>query len=292
MPSQTLSSGDLTAVIGDNGSEDPHRAGYNGVWSLQHRLGNRSVFVPAYAGLNHEHIVSGEFEGQKDIFFEPRRAGMELKSISDSEVELHQPPTPTFHLESWTRFSVSEPHYLDMTYRCRATQHVFPFDYIACFWASYINAPIDKSLYFLGGLESQKELWSQFCTQKHNLHSTLRGRDDDFEMQFAPLAPDALYKNFSPMRFDQPLFYGHFDGLVFIVMLDSADGLIRLTHSPSGGGVNSKAATTNPAWDFQFLVPEYEVNEEYQMRTRTVLRERCSREEILAEYTNWKQSLG
>ena len=69
---------------------------------------------------------------------------------------------------------MSEPHYLDMSYRCRATQHVFDFGYIANFWASYINAPIDKSMYFVGGLDSQQELWSQFCTQRHNLDSTVR----------------------------------------------------------------------------------------------------------------------
>lgn len=292
MASQTLTTSGLTAVIGDNAAADPHRGGYNGVWSLEHRLSTRSLFVPAYAGLNHEHIVSGEFENQNDIFFEPRRAPMTLNTISEREAELHQPPTPTFFLESWTRFSVAEPHYLDMDYRCRATQHVFNYGYIACFWASYMNAPIDKSLYFIGGLENQNQLWSQFCTQQHDLHSTLRGRDDDFEMQFAAGARDALYKNFSPMRFDKPLFYGYFDDLVFIAMFDSDDGRIRITHSPSGGGVNTALATANPAWDFQFLVPSYKINEVYRMRSRCVIRERCSRAEILGEYTRWKASLG
>ena len=293
MAGHSLNTTDLVTVIGDNDGVPPHRAGYNGVWSLQHRLADRSLFVPAYAGLNFEHIVSGEFEDQNDIFFEPRRAPMSSRRIDDNRVELYQAPTPTFHLESWTTFRSGEPDHLDMEFRCRATQHVFAFDYIACFWASYINAPLDKSLYFSGGLEGQRDIWSQFCTQQHDLHSTLRGRDDDFEMQFADNSREALYKNFSPMRFDLPLFYGRFDDLIFVVMLDSGDGFVRLTHSPSGGGVNTERKTANPAWDFQFIVPDYEINTDYRLRTRTILRpaNELDRVGVLAEYHAWKTSL-
>jgi hypothetical protein len=62
-----------------------------------------------------------------------------------------------------------------------------------------------------------------------------------------------------------------------------------LTHSPSGGGVNAEAQTTNPAWDFQFLLPRYEVNTEYSFRARLVYRERCPRKEILREYEDWQK---
>lgn len=55
----TLHAGDLTTVIGDNAAHEQHRAGYNGVWSLQHAKGTRSLFVPTIAGLNLEHIVTG-----------------------------------------------------------------------------------------------------------------------------------------------------------------------------------------------------------------------------------------
>jgi hypothetical protein len=37
---------------------------------------------------------------------------MTLAKISDSEAELHQEETPTFHLESWTRFKIVAPHYI------------------------------------------------------------------------------------------------------------------------------------------------------------------------------------
>ena len=284
-----LQAGDLSAVIGDNSAHGEHRAGYNGVWSLRHRAGARSLFVPAVAGLNLEHIVTGEELDDKRVFFEPRSAPMSFRQLSATEAELHQPPTPTFHVESWTRFRLVAPHYLDMSFRCLAHQPVFPHGYLALFWASYINAPADKSMYFLGGLDGQKNFWTQFCTQWHNDQSTVRHRNDAFSMTFPPGSRDALFKSVSRFRFDLPFFYGNFDDLVWLVMFDRADG-IRFTHSPSGGGANADRQTTNPAWDFQFLIQKPEVMKEYGFRVRTVLRPRCSREEVLAEFRKWRPS--
>lgn len=286
----TLQAGDLTAVIGDNSASGEHRAGYNGLWSLRHAKGTRSLFVPAVAGLNLEHIVTGEHLEDSKTFFEPRNAPMSLTRLTDSEAELHQPPTPTFHVESWTRIKLSAPHYLDMDFRCRAHRDVFPRGYLSLFWASYMNAPADKSMYFLGGLDARKEMWTQFCTQWHNDQSTVRHRDDTFEMTFPEGGRDTLFKSLSRFRYDQPFFYGHFDDLVWIVMFDRSEG-IRFTHSPSGGGASAELKTTNPAWDFQFLIQKPEVMKDYGFKVRTVLRPKCSREEILAEFQQWRAAL-
>ncbi len=285
----TLQAGDLTAVIGDNSAGDGHRAGYNGVWSLHHAKGSRSLFVPGIAGLNLEHIVTGEHLEDAKTFFEPRNATMTLTQINATEAELHQPPTPTFHVESWTRFRLVAPHYLEMDFRCIPHRPVFPRGYLSLFWASYMNAPEDKSLYFLGGLDEQRDRWTQFCTQWHNDQSTVFHRDDRFEMTFPEGGRDTLFKSLSRFRYDLPFFYGNFDELVWIVMFDRAEG-IRFTHSPSGGGADAERRTTNPAWDFQFLVPSPEVGKEYGFKVRTALRPRCSREEILEQYRNWRET--
>lgn len=58
-----------------------------------------------------------------------------------------------------------------------------------------------------------------------------------------------------------------------------------------GGGVNPERQTTNPAWDFQYPPPRYEVKSEYTFRARVVSRERCSRAKVLREYQTWRQSL-
>lgn len=208
MAHDTFRAGDLTAIIGDNAAFGQHRAGYNGIWSLTHRTEPTNLFVPAVAGLNFEHIFDGERSdaGQsRRIFFEPRNAPMTLRKRSDTEAELHQPPTPTFQLESWTQFTLVPPHYLDMTFRCRATQHVFTHGYIGLFWASYMNAPEDKSMYFRQG-----GLWQQHCTPQHNHDSTVRHREDTLDLRFGERHPDALFRHFTPLRYDEPLFYGLF----------------------------------------------------------------------------------
>lgn len=286
----TFTAGDLTAIIGDNAEAGTHRAGYNGVWSVKHASCPRDLFVPAYAGLNHEHIFDGETDDSRpEVFFEPRHAPMSFHRISEREAELHQPPTPTFHLESWTRFTLAAPHYLDMHYRCIPRQHVFRRGYIGLFWASYINAPDDKSLYFLGGPEGQQHQWTQLCTQNHNNASTVRFREDTMELAFRQQNREALFRNLSPLRFDLPLFYGNFESHVWIIMFDRSEG-IRFTHSPSGGGFDARRRTTCPAWDFQFLIPKYEVMREYHFKARTIFRPRCSRDAILQEYQRWKAS--
>jgi len=284
--SETLSAGDLSAVVGDNSAAGQHQTGYNGVWSLRHKACPRDLFVPSYAGLNLEHIFTGVPMNTKEIRFEPRYAPMSLRRLGDTVVELHQPPTPTFHLESWTRFEVRAPDYVDMNFRCTPHRAVFPHGYLGVFWASYINAPADKSMYFLGGQEGEHDLWTQLCTQWHNDQSTVRHRDDAFEMTYDDDAP-ALFKSLSRLRFDRPFFYGCFDNLVWLVMCDRSEG-IRFAHSPSGGGSNDQLLTTNPAWDLQFVIPQPEVGREYGFQVRTVLRRQCSRDELIGEFEKWR----
>ena len=282
--------GEITAVIGDNADHAPasgHRAGYNGIWDFQHRTSMRSIFVPTYAGLNLEHIFNGETEFEhNDIFFEPRRAPMTFRKLNDQQAELHQPATPTFHVESTTRFTLRAPWYLDLDFRCTPHQHVHQRGWFGCFWASYINGPADKSFYFLGGWRPKESMWMQLCTQAHDDESTVRAHDDDFKLTWLDGSRDSLFKNFSRMRYAKPLYYGNFENLVYILMFKPEAG-IRLTHSPSGGGFNKDFNTTNPAWDWQFIVPKYDVMQEYGYHARAVLRPRCSREEILDEYEKW-----
>jgi hypothetical protein len=287
MASDTFSAGDLTAIIGDNAAAGPHRGGYSGLWSLTHKAEKTNLFVPAVAGFNFEHIFDGETldpKGETKIYFEPRNSPMEFRKVSATEAELHQPPTPTFFLESWTTFKLVEPRYVDFTFRCRPTQHAFKRGYIGLFWASYINAPDDKSMYLRG-----KDLWLQHCTPAHDAMSTVVHAKDELDPSFARDYRDCLYMNLSPMKYEVPLFYGLFRDMTAIVMFDRTDG-VRLTHSPSGGGTNAERQTTNPAWDFQYVLSKYDVNVDYGFKARLVYRPRCSRDEVLKEYEKWKKT--
>jgi len=289
MGHDTFQVGDLTAVIGDNDKYEGQAQGYNGVHRLTHRTEATTLFVPTVSGLNLEHYFDGEQglqgKGNNEIFFEPRRAPMTFTKVSDQEAELHQPPTPTFQMESWTRFKLVAPHYIDFTFRFKPHQHVFKHGYVGVFWASYINAPDDRSIYFRGG-----KTWQQYCSQAHDLNSTVVHKDDSFQLTFSPDTRSALFKQLSPLRYDDPFYYGHFKNHVFILMFDRTEG-IRFSHSPVGGGRNAALETHNPAWDWQFILPKYEVLKEYGFRARAVYREKCSRAEVAKEFEAWRASL-
>ena len=82
-----------------------------------------------------------------------------------------------------------------------------------------------------------------------------------------------VYKNLSPLRYAQPFHFGYIGVThLFILMFDRIEG-IRFSHSPSSGGPPS---SPNPAWDFQFIIPKYDVLEEYSYRARVVYRSRQS----------------
>jgi hypothetical protein len=110
-PYIVLRRGPIEAVVVDNRAADDavlpgHRAGYHGIGALKHKAQTRNLFVPAYAGLNFEHIHDGTTQS-RDILFEPRQAAMQLRVINEHTAELHQPPTPFWGLESCARYEPS-----------------------------------------------------------------------------------------------------------------------------------------------------------------------------------------
>jgi hypothetical protein len=82
----TFQVGNLTAVIGDNQPHEQHRAGYNGIHQLIHRDEPTTLFVPAVAGLNLEHIFDGDkdLRGRDDpkIFFDITPSGGQDKGLT------------------------------------------------------------------------------------------------------------------------------------------------------------------------------------------------------------------
>jgi hypothetical protein len=153
---------------------------------------------------------------------------------------------------------------------------------LGVFWASYINGPMDKSIYFLAaGSSLDKPVWEQYATQKHNRDSTVLAESDTRDLEFRA-EKGTLYNNLSPLRYSVPFFYGNHGGQVLIYIFEPA-ALIRFAHSPSGGGPNPAKDGFNPAWDFQYLIPGYETGKEYGFRMRLVCKPWKDRADILAE---------
>ena len=280
----SISSGDLQAVFIDNDEYgEQHRSGYNGISELKHSAQDSNLFVPFYAGFNLEHIFAGD---SLSNLFEPRKSPMELKRISKNIVELYQAETPLSHVESWTTFKMAPPHYIDVNFRCIIkTDEFFKHGYVGIFWASYINAPQDKQIYFPGyKKESDKVEWIGAYSTKHGVASTHIGADDNFDLFAVPGFNVTLASHYSNYLFSEHFYYGRFDNMVFAYLFsEPKDGIIRFSQSPTGGGPQ------NPAWDFQFIIPDFKIGKEYSFNTRLVYKVWKDEEDIMEEYKKWSK---
>ncbi len=286
-----LKRGDVRAVIVDNGAVDDHilpghRAGYSGVASLTHAKQDASLFVPPYAGLNYEHIHDGTTQ-PRDVLFEPRRAPMQLRVIDQHTVELYQAPTPTWKLESVLRYQMLDDGTLEMTLECIPHARTFRNGYVGLFWASYIHQPESLDIHFIGRPDATEDssAWIRGVTPKHGVLSTHPGVGDTRSFKHDEDFPLTLAFNRSKFRFLEPWYFGVSHGMAFVQMFRPGDD-VRLTQSPSGGGQG------NPAWDFQFFIPDYKVGQRYQMVMRAAYLPYESAEQIERDTRANRRALG
>jgi hypothetical protein len=272
--SASLAVSQLAAAIGANAPAGAHRPGYNGVFALSTATRPANPFVPAYAD---PFVPAYADPAAPRVFFEPRHAPMALRQLSPTAVELTQGPTPVFGVASTTRFELKEPYYLDIAYRATPTHTHFTNNFLGIFWASYMNAPEDKSIYFRG----PQSRWQQLATQLHGRDATVLAAD-------APAPPPAaddpasLFRNLSPLRYAEPFFYGRIGDMVLIYIFRPNPHL-RFAQSPSGGGATPAGDDTNPAWDFQLLIPNPEAHRTYPLDLRVVYKPWAGRADVLAE---------
>ncbi len=281
----TIETGEITTIFVDNTAFGVHRKLYNGLAFLSHKADTTNFFVPAYAGLNFEHIYDGEkWWEPSEALFEPRYSSMSIKKISERKVELHQSPSNLHKLESWTSFTVSGSHYIDMEFTCIPRKETYGRGYIGLFWASYINTTSDIEYYFIGHEQHEKnKKWVKYATPSHNVNSTVKYESDTSDPTFVDEHPPRLYNNYSPDVYSYPFYYGRKGEMVFIIMFDQS-GSLRFSHSPVGGTFNSIA---HPAWDFQYLIYDYNIGEKYGFKARVVYKIFVSIEDVIKEYEKW-----
>jgi hypothetical protein len=254
-------------IVNNQGVDDDvlpgHRGGYSGVASLTHQKQGRNLFVPLYAGLNFEHIHDGTVQ-PREILFEPRNAPMEIKRAGEHAAELHQPPTPHWQLESWLRYELLDDGTIEMSLECVPRARTFKNGYIGLFFASYIHQPESLDIHFLGhpaGAVGSEAGWIRGVTPEHGVRPTHPAFDDRREFPHDAQFPLTLVFNLSDYRYREPWYYGVSRGMAFVQMFRPQDR-VRLSQSPSGGGEG------NPAWDFQWFIPRYEVGRRYRFVMR------------------------
>ena len=269
-PYATLKRGGVEAVIVDNSAVNDevlkdHRAGYSGIALLRHAKRQENLFVPAYAGLNFEHILDGTASSDRKIQFEPRSHPMEVRVIDRYTAELYQPPTFHHSLESCQRYEILADGTIQVTIEVAARKPSFSNGYINLFWASYIHQPESLDIHFRGvpanSPNAQPPGWIRGVTPDHGTLSTHISATDKRIFAHDEPFPLALVHSLSNYRFSEPWYFGVSHGMAFVQMFRPKDQ-VRITQSPSGGG------TGNPAWDFQYYVSEYEVGRVYRFVMR------------------------
>ena len=269
-PYVVLERADVRAVIVNNQAVKDqvlpdHREGYSGVASLTRRGQDRNLFVPLYAGLNYEHIHDGTIQA-RDVLYEPRRAPMEIRQADEHTAELHQPPTPHWQLESWLRYRLLEDGAIEMTLDCVPHASTFKNGYIGLFFASYIHQPESLDIHFRGNPANDtasEAKWIRGVTPEHGVRPTHLAFNDQREFPHDAEFPMTLVFNLSDYRYREPWYYGVSHGMAFVQMFRPRDQ-VRLSQSPSGGGGG------NPAWDFQWFIPQYEVGKRYRFVMRAM----------------------
>ena len=224
-----------------------HQMGYSGVASLT-RNGKPSPFVPFYSGLNFEYIFDG-MKKPMDVFYEPRRAGMEIRREGDYAAILHQPPTQNWGLESWLRYEIVEDGAIEMKYECIPRAWSFRNGYIGVFFSNYMHKPESPDINFPGcsdGASDQTPQWIRAMSTEHGKSATHRSITDKNEYRRESDFPLPLVFNFSQYRYSEPWYYGISNGMAFVLIFREQDQ-IRFTQSPSGGGEG------NPAWGFSMV---------------------------------------
>lgn len=257
-----LKRGNITAVIVDNAAVDTkelpgHRAGYNGLASLKYKGQKDNLFVPTIAGLNFEHIHDGTAVLKEK--FEPRKYPMQLRIISDDTVELYQPPTQNWKLESCGRYQMLEDGTIEYTFECIPRADLFKRGYIGLFWASYMQAPEDRRIYFYGKSKTQLQQAETLIaarTPSHGVESTHPPENAVFFPEISTDFPLALVNHPSAYVYSQPWYYGIRGNYSYTQIFRKRDQ-IWFAQSPTGGG------NQNPAWDFQWFIHDYKVGEAY-----------------------------
>lgn len=278
----------LRLVIADNEAFGTnHRAGYNGVAECFRGSDSRSLFVPQYAGLNFEHIFSGDSESFGWNIFEPRRAPMRLVQRSPTQVELRQERTEHWPLRSRVTFEVVHDA-IDFSYCGTPLADTWKkHGYIGVFFASYIEKPKDMSIHFIGrsreGGNATQPRWIKHLPPMHGVAANHRPAGSTWDPPLDEGFNIDLVKGLSGFEYVYPFYFGRSGDNVFLMMFERPreGGELRFAQSPSGGG------NGNPAWDFFWLQRDYAVDREFCFRARAVYRKFKDVEEVIRLYEQW-----
>lgn len=279
----------LRVVVADNEPYPPqHQPGYNGVAELRPAVGDSpNLFAPLFAGLNLEHIFSGDASSYSWHIFEPRRAPMQLICLGSNRVELRQEKTAHWPLRSRLIYEVNN-NSIDLKYLGTPLSDIWSkHGYVGVFFASYINKPDDLSISFIGrdrpGHGDTSARWIRYTPNEHGVAANHRSAGRNWDPSFDPGFNLGLVRGFSEFEYLYPFYFGRSGEYVFVLMFErpGPDGEMRFAQSPNGGGPG------NPAWDFVYFRRHYAVNQEFGFRVRAVYQKFTTVDAVVGLYEKW-----
>lgn len=280
-----IQDGDLEARIIDISEHPDHTTGVSGVFRLRHKDLEEEPILTQGAFLNFEHVFSGDADTYPRHIMDPRLSPMRLTKPNETTVELFQEAAGQWPLQTKITYSLVAPCYIDFTIEHTPTDSAgfSKHGYIGTFFASYIQFPLDRCIYFLGRQRDTDDpfAWIKAFSPAHGVRSVHRSVNDDFDMPIDPGFNIKLAEGQSEYEYSHPFYFGRFRNMVIIQMFESSS-IIRFAHSPCAGGLKR-----HPAWDFFILTPKFKVGETYRTRGRLVYKPFVDSNDVIDEYEKW-----
>ena len=266
----------------------PHKAGYNGIGHLSHGALERSLLVPGRAGLNFEHIFSGDSTSFEWPRWAPRLAPMTLTlSGANPQASLLQTSAGNWPLRTVITIERRNAATIDFTITCTPWEDVWKkHGYIGLFFATYVDKPADPSINFIGRSRpdqgSQAPRWIRHIPPSYGVEMSHRPAGSNWDPPYDPGFHIGPVTGISSLEYLYPFYYGVTNGKAVIFMFErSAGGELRFAHVPNGGGPGS------PAWDFSFMQRNYAVGHPFQLRGSLVVKDFIGDEDVIHAYESW-----
>jgi hypothetical protein len=265
--------GDLDVVFGDHYEHaGSGRENYTGIHHLSHTKRASNVFCPLYAGM---------IGVRQKCHIEPvddKGAVISIGEGASAIREMHR---------------VVAPHYIDYTAEITAGAEVG-------FWnnTSYMNGPADPGIY----VKTSSGPWVRHYSKKHGhaacvapegmdpLPPVTKADNPDY-----PHGSNHFHEGFrDDLRYDPhwPVYYGRFDDMVLIFMMERDKGPYFIPYmSPTGGGYSKEFERSNPAWDHRFHLKGLTPGEKVVVRQRICYKPYVSDADVESEYERWLATL-